>query len=206
MRILVAEPVAAEGVELLRAQHDVDVRTGLSKDELAAIIADYDALVVRSQVQVDAELIAAGTRLVVIGRAGVGVDNVDLEAATRAGIVVVNAPTGNTIAAAEHTLALLYALARRIPAADASLRRRKRSQFTWYGRAKTLCGARQTGLAIADARGRWRWSCRQRPVRHRGRRPTTEWSSSSAHAGGCHHCPCAADAATWGRSGRSCRG
>ncbi len=155
MRILVAEPVATEGVDLLRAHHEVDVRIGLAHDELAAIVADYDALVVRSQVQVDASLIAAGTRLVVIGRAGVGVDNVDLDAATRAGIVVVNAPTGNTIAAAEHTLALLYALARRIPAADASLRRGewKRSQFTGIElRGKTLgiVGLGKIGLAIAD--------------------------------------------------------
>ena len=155
MRILVAEPVAAEGIDLLRAHHEVDVRGGLSRDDLVAAIADYDALVVRSQVQVDADVIAAGTRLVVIGRAGVGVDNVDLDAATRAGIVVVNAPTGNTIAAAEHTLALLYALARRIPAADASLRRGewKRGQFTGIElRGKTLgiVGLGKIGLAIAD--------------------------------------------------------
>ena len=123
MRILVAEQIAHEGIERLRARHDVDERVGLGPDEYASILPDYDALVVRSQVQVDAELIAAGTRLVVIGRAGVGVDNVDLDAATRAGIIVVNAPTGNTIAAAEHTLALLYAVARRVAAADASLRR-----------------------------------------------------------------------------------
>ena len=114
MRVLVAEPVASEGIDLLRARHEVDERPGLSRDELCAIMPDYDALIVRSQVQVDAGLIAAGTRLAVIGRAGVGVDNVDLEAATRAGIIVVNAPTGNTIAAAEHTLALLYGVARRI--------------------------------------------------------------------------------------------
>jgi D-3-phosphoglycerate dehydrogenase len=113
MRILVAEPIAAEGIALLRASHEVDERPGLARDELCAILPGYDALIVRSQVQVDAEMIAAGTRLVVIGRAGVGVDNVDLDAATRAGIVVVNAPTGNTIAAVEHTLALLYGLARR---------------------------------------------------------------------------------------------
>jgi D-3-phosphoglycerate dehydrogenase len=155
MRILVAEPVAGEGVDLLRAHHDVDVRTGLSKEEIVAAIGDYDALVVRSQVKVDADVIGAGSRLVVIGRAGVGVDNVDLDAATRAGIVVVNAPTGNTIAAAEHTLALLYALARRIPAADASLRRGewKRSQFTGIElRGKTLgiIGLGKIGLAIAN--------------------------------------------------------
>src|SRR4029079_3027390 len=111
------------------------------RDELCAIIPDYDALIVRSGVQVDADLIAAGKRLAVIGRAGVGVDNVDLEAATRAGIVVVNAATGNTIAAAELTLPLLFGLARRIAAADASMRRGewKRSALTGIElRGKTL--------------------------------------------------------------------
>src|SRR5512137_1755169 len=122
MRILVAEPLATEGLDVLRERHDVDERIGLSKEEYLAILPDYDALMVRSQVQVDADMIAAGTRLAVVGRAGVGVDNVDLDAATRAGVTVVNAPTGNTIAAAEHTLALLYGLARRIAAADASVR------------------------------------------------------------------------------------
>jgi D-3-phosphoglycerate dehydrogenase len=155
MRVLVAEPLASEGVELLRAHHEVDERPGLSRDELCAIIADYDALVVRSQVQVDAALIAAGTRLVVVGRAGVGVDNVDLDAATRAGITVVNAPTGNTIAAAEHTLALLFGLARRIAPADASVRRGewKRSQFTGLelrGRTLGIVGLGKIGMAIAD--------------------------------------------------------
>ena len=154
MRILVAEPIASEGVELLRASHDVDERPGLSRDELCAILPDYDALIVRSQVQVDAGLIAAGTRLVVIGRAGVGVDNVDLDAATRAGIMVVNAPTGNTIAAAEHTLALLYGLARRTAPADASVRRGewKRAQFTGLelrGRTLGIVGLGKIGHAIA---------------------------------------------------------
>ncbi len=154
MRILVAEPVASEGVELLRAHHEVDERHGLGPAELIAIIGDYDALVVRSQVQADAALIAAGTRLVVIGRAGVGVDNVDLEAATQAGITVVNAPTGNTIAAAEHTLALMYAVARRIAPADASVRRGewKRAQFTGLelrGRTLGIVGLGKIGLAIA---------------------------------------------------------
>jgi D-3-phosphoglycerate dehydrogenase / 2-oxoglutarate reductase len=154
VRILIAEPLAEEGVALLRAHHEVDERVGLPGAELAAILPDYDALVVRSQVKVDAGLIAAGTRLVVIGRAGVGVDNVDLEAATRAGITVVNAPTGNTIAAAEHTLALMYGLARRTAAADASMRRGewKRSQFTGVElRGKTLgiVGLGKIGQAIA---------------------------------------------------------
>jgi D-3-phosphoglycerate dehydrogenase len=155
MRVLVAEPLAREGVELLQAQHEVDERPGLSRDELCASIGDYEALVVRSQVAVDAELIAAGRKLIVIGRAGVGVDNVDLEAATRAGVTVVNAPTGNTIAAAEHTLALMFGLARHIAAADASVRRGewKRGQFTGNelrGRTLGIIGLGKIGQAIAD--------------------------------------------------------
>jgi D-3-phosphoglycerate dehydrogenase len=155
VRILVAESVAREGIDLLAAAHEVDERLGCTREELAALLPDYDALIVRSQVQVDAELIAAGTRLVVIGRAGVGVDNVDLEAATRAGITVVNAPTGNTIAAAEHTLALLYGVARRTAAADASMRRGewKRAQFTGLelrGRTLGIVGLGKIGQAIAS--------------------------------------------------------
>ncbi len=154
MRILVAEKIAAEGLELLRRGHQVDERIGLTPAAYRALLPDYDALVVRSQVQVDAAMIEAGPRLVVIGRAGVGVDNVDLEAATRAGITVVNAPTGNTIAAAEHTLALLYSLARRVPAADASVRRGewKRSEFTGVelrGRTLGIVGLGKIGQAIA---------------------------------------------------------
>jgi D-3-phosphoglycerate dehydrogenase / 2-oxoglutarate reductase len=155
MRILVAEPLAQEGVGRLSAHHEVDNRPGLSRDELCSTIGDYEALVVRSQVQVDRDLIAAGHRLVVIGRAGVGVDNVDLDAATQAGITVVNAPTGNTIAAAEHTLALLFGLARKVAAADASLRRGewKRSQFTGTelrGKVLGIVGLGKIGQAIAD--------------------------------------------------------
>jgi D-3-phosphoglycerate dehydrogenase len=155
MRVLVAESIAAEGIEALRSRHQVDVRTGLSPADLRAALPEYDALVVRSQVNVDAETIAAGSRLQVIGRAGVGVDNVDLEAATRAGVTVVNAPTGNTIAAAEHTLALLFAVARRIAAADASVRAGewKRSQFQGMelrGRTLGIVGLGKIGLAIAD--------------------------------------------------------
>ncbi|MGO9204692.1 MAG: phosphoglycerate dehydrogenase, partial [Candidatus Limnocylindrales bacterium] len=159
MRLLVAEALADEGVALLRAHHDVDVRTGLSRDAFLAALPEYDGLMVRSQVKVDAEAIAAGSRLAVIGRAGVGVDNVDLEAATRAGIVVVNAPTGNTVAAAEHTIGLMFALARHIAAADASVRRGEwtRSAFTGVElRGKTLgiVGLGKIGMAIAEcARG-----------------------------------------------------
>jgi D-3-phosphoglycerate dehydrogenase len=155
-RILVAENLAEEGVALLRAAHQVEVRVGLPRDELLAILPDYDALLVRSQVQVDAEAIAAGRRLSVIGRAGVGVDNIDLAAATQAGITVVNAPTGNTVAAAEHTLALLLALARRVAAADASMRRGewKRSQFTGrelHGKTLGVIGLGKIGMSVADS-------------------------------------------------------
>ena len=159
MRILVAETIAPEGVAALRERHEVDVRTGLAAADLRSIVGGFDALVVRSQVAVDAELIAAGPRLQVIGRAGVGVDNVDLDAATRAGITVVNAPTGNTIAAAEHTIALLLALARRVPAADASIRRGEWARSALQGvqlRGRTLgiVGLGKIGMAIADrARG-----------------------------------------------------
>jgi len=154
MRVLVAESVAREGIELLAAEHEVDERLGCTPEELGAIVPEYDALIVRSQVQVDAALIAAGRRLVVIGRAGVGVDNVDLDAATRAGITVVNAPTGNTIAAAEHTLALLYGVARRTAAADASMRRGewRRSAFAGIelrGRTLGIVGLGKIGQAIA---------------------------------------------------------
>jgi D-3-phosphoglycerate dehydrogenase len=155
VKILVVEPLAPSGLELLRRHHEVDERIGLAPEDYRAILPEYDALLVRSQVKVDAAMIAAGTRLSVIGRAGVGVDNVDLDAATHAGITVVNAPTGNTIAAAEHTIALLFALARRVAAADASMRRGewRRSAFTGVelrGKVLGIVGLGKIGGAIAD--------------------------------------------------------
>ena len=122
MRILVADPIAEEGIAALRAHAEVDVKTGLKKDELINIIGDYDAVVVRSETKITADVIQAGKKLQAIGRAGVGVDNIDVEAATKKGIVVVNAPTGNTISAAEHTLAMMLALARHIPQANTKLK------------------------------------------------------------------------------------
>ena len=122
VRILVADPIAADGVDRLRAAGDVDVETGLTPEQLIARIPGYDALVVRSETKVTAEVLAAARRLRVVGRAGVGVDNIDIDAATQHGVLVLNAPTGNTIAAAEHAVAMMLALARNIPAADASLR------------------------------------------------------------------------------------
>ncbi len=121
-RVLIADPIADEGITLLREGADVDVRTGLSPDELREALAGYEGLVVRSEAKVTADALSNAGRLQVIARAGTGVDNVDLEAATERGIVVVNAPRGNTIAAAEHAFALLMSLSRHIPRADRSLR------------------------------------------------------------------------------------
>ena len=130
-KVLVSDPLADEGLSILREQCDVDVRTGLPEDDLVRIIGDYDALLVRSGTTVTARIIDAGKRLKIIGRAGVGVDNIDVEAATRRGIPVVNSPEGNTLAATEHTMAMMLALARNIPQADASLKQKqwKRSKF-----------------------------------------------------------------------------
>ncbi len=121
-KVLVSDPIAPEGIEILRRVADVDVKTGLSKEELADIIGEYDALAVRSETKVTADILAQAGKLKIIGRAGVGVDNIDVEAATARGILVVNSPEGNTLAAAELTFAMLLALARSIPQADQSLR------------------------------------------------------------------------------------
>lgn len=140
-RILVADPIASEGVDMLSEVADVDVKLGLPPEELVSIIPNYHALVVRSETKVTRPVIEAGTKLEVVGRAGVGVDNIDIPAATERGIVVVNAPQGNTTAAAEHTIALLFALARHIPEADASMREGKWSRKEFVGvevRGKTL--------------------------------------------------------------------
>jgi D-3-phosphoglycerate dehydrogenase len=122
MKVLVADPVGEEGIATLRDHAEIDVKTGLKPEELISIIGDYEALMVRSQTRVTADVIAAGEKLQVIGRAGVGVDNIDVEEATRRGIVVVNAPTGNTTSATEHTIALMLALARHIPQANTVLK------------------------------------------------------------------------------------
>ncbi len=122
MKVLVADPISDEGIDMLRSHTQVDVRTGLKPEEIISIIGDYEALVVRSQTQVSAEVIRAGRKLQVIARAGVGIDNIDVEEATQQGIVVVNAPTGNTISAAEHSIALMLSLARHIPQANAALK------------------------------------------------------------------------------------
>jgi D-3-phosphoglycerate dehydrogenase len=118
-KVLVSDPISDLGISLLTEAPDVsiDKKPGLSEDELVAIIGEYDALLVRSQTRVTERIMSAGKRLKVIGRAGVGVDNIDLEAATRSGIIVINAPDGNTITTCEHTFAMMMALARHIPQA-----------------------------------------------------------------------------------------
>ncbi|MEE8470029.1 MAG: phosphoglycerate dehydrogenase [Dehalococcoidia bacterium] len=153
-KIIIADPIADDGIKALGSEATVDVRLGLKPDELAKVIGEYDALVVRSETKVPAEVIEAGKRLQVIGRAGIGVDNIDLEAATRRGIVVVNAPTGNTTSTAEHSLALLLALARHIPQACCSLKSGKWSRKDFIGtelRNKTLgiIGLGRVGSEVA---------------------------------------------------------
>jgi len=132
-KILVSDALAEVGLKPLREAENTElsIQTDLTPEELLAVIGDYDALLVRSSTRVTAEVIQAGKRLRVVGRAGVGVDNIDVEAATQAGIIVVNAPTGNTVAAAEHTVAMLMSMARMIPQADASVRNGewKRNKF-----------------------------------------------------------------------------
>jgi D-3-phosphoglycerate dehydrogenase len=130
-RVLVSDPLAEEGLAILKEACTVDVKTDLKEDELCGVIKDYDALIVRSGTQVTAKVIAAGKHLKFIGRAGVGVDNVDVDAATKQGVIVANAPEGNTLAATEHTMAMMLSLARNIPQATASLKKKewKRSKF-----------------------------------------------------------------------------
>src|SRR3989440_959269 len=123
IKILITDRIAKEGVALLRTelpQAQIDERPGMKPDQLKAIIGEYHALIVRSETQITEDILAAATHLKIVGRAGVGVDNIDTETATRQGIMVVNSPKGNIIAAAEHTIGLLMAMARQIPAANSS--------------------------------------------------------------------------------------
>ncbi len=122
MKVLITDRIASEGIDILRKHAEVDVNLDLSQKELISTIGDYEALVVRSQTKVTARVIQSGKKLQVIGRAGVGVDNIDVDEATRHGVIVVNAPTDSTISAAEHTIALVLSLARHIPKANALLK------------------------------------------------------------------------------------
>ena len=120
-RVLVADPISPKGVELLQESFDVVVKLGQKEDEVVSMIADFDAVVVRSQTKITAKIIQAGVNLKAIGRAGVGVDNIDVEAATQRGIIVMNTPGGNTISTAELAFSLMVSLARKIPQAHATM-------------------------------------------------------------------------------------
>jgi D-3-phosphoglycerate dehydrogenase len=154
LKILVSEKLAEAGVELLREEFEVDVVVGLDQGELLERIGDYDGLIVRSVTKVTAEVIERAENLKAIGRAGIGVDNIDVEAATESGILVANAPESNTVAAAEHTLAMMLAAARRIPAADSSLRNGEWNRSAFKGvevaeKTLGLVGLGHVGIIVA---------------------------------------------------------
>ena len=153
-KVLVTDAIAPEGLDLLRTGAEVDVKRGLNETELIDIIKEYEALVVRSETKVTPAVIRAGGQLKVIARAGIGVDNIDLEAATVAGIPVVNAPIGNTVAAAEHTMALMLSLARNVPQAYASMKNGEWKRSAYMGvevRGKVLgvVGLGRVGTEVA---------------------------------------------------------
>ncbi|MDQ6893786.1 MAG: phosphoglycerate dehydrogenase [Acidobacteriota bacterium] len=154
-KVVVAEKVASAGLDLLRnAGHSVVDVSGAPRERLLAELADADALIVRSATKVDAALLAAAPKLCVVGRAGVGVDNVDVPAATARGVLVINAPTANVVSATEHTFALLFALLRRVPAASATMAegRWEKSKFVGSelaGKTLGIVGLGQVGSRVA---------------------------------------------------------
>jgi len=157
MKVLVADDLSADGVEILKGGQglEVDVKVGLKPAELKAIVGEYDALAVRSATKVTAEIVEAGKNLKVIGRAGVGVDNVDLEAANKRGVVVMNTPGGNTITVAELTVAMMMAISRHVPQATASVKGGKWEKKKFQGRelfGKTLgvIGIGNIGSVVVD--------------------------------------------------------
>src|SRR4051794_38024181 len=155
-RVLVAEPLAARGIEAMRAAgFEVDERPGLSPEELLDAVKGAHALVIRSATQVTADVLEAGRDLVVVGRAGIGLDNVDIAEATRRGVMVVNAPQSNILSAAEHTLALLLAQARNVPQANADLRSGKWNRSKWegvelHGKTLGIVGLGRVGVLVAQ--------------------------------------------------------
>jgi D-3-phosphoglycerate dehydrogenase len=153
-KVLVSDPIDQAGIDILSQVAQVDVKTGLPQEELVKIIPEYDALMLRSGTKVTQQIIEAGTQLKIIGRAGVGVDNIDVPAATRHGIVVVNSPEGNTIAAAEHAIAMMLSLSRQIPDANRSVKDGKweRKQFVGsevYKKTLGVVGLGKIGSHVA---------------------------------------------------------
>ena len=155
-KVLIADELSAHAVAIFRQRGvEVDVRTGLKAPELKAAIADYDGLAVRSASKVTAEILAAGPKLKVVGRAGIGVDNIDVPAATQRGVVVMNTPHGNSITTAEHAIAMMFALARQIPAADKSTQAGKweKSRFMGVeltGKTLGIVGCGNIGSIVAE--------------------------------------------------------
>lgn len=155
VKVLVSDSISERGVELLRERRfDVDYRPDLSASQLLGCIGQYDALLVRSKTQVTAEVLAAAARLKWIGRAGAGVDNIDLEEATRRGIIVANTPGGNSVSAAEHAMALLLALARKIPEASARTKsgawdKKSFTGIELYGKTLGILGLGKIGAEVA---------------------------------------------------------
>ncbi len=155
-RVLVAEELAERGLESMRAAGlEVDVQVGLSPEELIRAVPGAAALVIRSATQVTADVLAAGTDLVVVGRAGIGLDNVDVAAATKRGVMVVNAPQSNVLSAAEQTIALMLAQARNIPQADADLKAGQWNRSRWagvelYGKTLGIVGLGRVGVLVAQ--------------------------------------------------------
>jgi D-3-phosphoglycerate dehydrogenase len=155
-KVLISDPMDPKAAEIFRANGvEVDERPGLTKDELKAVIGDYDGLAIRSATKVTADLLEAAPNLKVVGRAGIGVDNVDIPAATARGVVVMNTPFGNSITTAEHAVALMFALARELPAADSSTQAGKWEKNRFMGvelTSKTLglIGCGNIGSIVAD--------------------------------------------------------
>lgn len=156
-KILVADPLSEAGMQVFAAQNgsfQVETKLKLSPDDLKKAVADVDAVIVRSESKITAEILAAAKKVKIVGRAGVGVDNIDVNAASRQGVIVVNVPGGNTISAAEHTVAMILAVSRNIPQANASLKAGewKRSQFTGtelQGKTLGLIGMGRIGREVA---------------------------------------------------------
>ena len=156
MKVLISDSLAKEGIEILKKSSiDVDVKTGMSPEELRSCIGDYEGLVIRSKTKVTSDIIKSAKKLKVVGRAGVGVDNVDITAATERGIVVMNTPGGNTISAAEHTVSMLLALSRNIPQANQSLKKGlwDKKKFTGtevYCKVLGIIGLGKIGTEVAS--------------------------------------------------------
>ena len=149
-RVLVAEKIGESGIELLREDFDVELGTGWTREQLGERIGEYDGILIRSATKLDAELLAKASRLRAVGRAGVGVDNVDVAAATKRGIIVANAPQSNVITAAEHTMAMLLALARNLPQAHASL---KAARGSARSSPASSCTRRRSGSSGSGGSG-----------------------------------------------------